>query len=313
MRNRLTERKIVLIRRRTRLDELLRRFNSVAQARFYIERLGADFSDYETEQQEYKLSVAGAYEILSGLGRVHQMDRSYLPNFLFGPEDIVVAVGQDGMVANTLKYLSGQPLLGVNPSPNRWDGVLLPFVAADLERIVPEVLADKRPLKEVTMGRVMLNDGQSLLAVNDFFVGQKTHLSARYRISLGDAKENQSSSGIIISTGLGATGWLASVLAGAGGIVNISANKKISIKASRNFTWDADYLYYSVREPFPSNTTGTSLVFGKVTSHKPLVIVSQMAENGVIFSDGIENDFLEFNSGKTATISLAERKGLLVV
>jgi hypothetical protein len=109
MRNRLTERKIVLIRRQTRLDELLRRFNSVAQARFNIERLGADFSDYETEQQEYKMSVAGAHEILSGLGRVHQMDRSYLPNFLFGPEDIVVAVGQDGMVANTHKTFRATP------------------------------------------------------------------------------------------------------------------------------------------------------------------------------------------------------------
>ena len=38
-----------------------------------------------------------------------------------------------------------------------------------------------------------------------------------------------------------------------------------------------------------------------------------MAENGVIFSDGIEKDFLEFNSGTQAVIGIAERKGVLVV
>ena len=42
-------------------------------------------------------------------------------------------------------------------------------------------------------------------------------------------------------------------------------------------------------------------------------IVSQMPENGVIFSDGIETDFLEFNSGTHAVIKIAEKKGLLVV
>jgi len=39
---------------------------------------------------------------------------------------------------------------------------------------------------------------------------------------------------------------------------------------------------------------------------------SQMAENGVIFSDGIENDFLEFNSGTQAVISIGEKKGVLI-
>jgi hypothetical protein len=37
-----------------------------------------------------------------------------------------------------------------------------------------------------------------------------------------------------------------------------------------------------------------------------------MPERGVIFSDGIEADFLEFNSGSKATISVAERQGRLV-
>ena len=43
------------------------------------------------------------------------------------------------------------------------------------------------------------------------------------------------------------------------------------------------------------------------------MLISQMAENGVIFSDGIEKDFIEFNSGTKALVTVAERKGILVV
>jgi len=50
----LTENKIILIIRQTRLDELISRFNTIGQAKFYIEHLGADFSDYQQENDIYK-------------------------------------------------------------------------------------------------------------------------------------------------------------------------------------------------------------------------------------------------------------------
>jgi NAD kinase len=138
------------------------------------------------------------------------LDRAFLPSFLFGPHDIIVALGQDGVVANTMKYLDGQSLVGVNPDPHRYDGLLLPFRPNDIERVLPQVIAGKRPLKSVTMAQATLSDGQLLYAVNDLFVGPKTHTSARYEIALRDLKEIQSSSGIIISTGLGSTAWMRS-------------------------------------------------------------------------------------------------------
>jgi hypothetical protein len=58
--------------------------------------------------------------------------------------------------------------------------------------------------------------------------------------------------------------------------------------------------------------TQTSLVCGEADGRSPLIVRSLMAENGVIFSDGVESDFLEFTSGVTATISVAERQGQLV-
>jgi NAD kinase len=308
-----TDARIILVKRRTRLEDLVVRFNSEAQARFYIEHLGADFSDYQLEHQEYQAAVSQALRILQGLGRVQVLERVYLPNFIFGREDLVVAVGQDGLVANTLKYLDQQLLVGVNPSPRRWDGVLLPFKVPDLVKVIPEVIHQRRAYKVVSMAVAQLQDGQRLYAVNDLFVGQRTHVSARYQVQFSGQKENHSSSGIIISTGLGSTGWFKSILAGASGIQHVLAQQAASLQLEAPFGWDAGYLYFSVREPFPSRTTGTGLVFGRITPQDPLVVTSQMAENGVIFSDGIESDYLEFNSGACATVTLADKQGRLVV
>jgi len=310
---RLTENKIVLIKRKTRLEDLIVRYNTIAQAKFYIEHLGSDFSDYISEDEQYKKAVNDAHSKLESLGRVQIVDREYVSNFIFGDNDIVVVVGQDGLVANTLKYLSGQLLIGVNPDPTRWDGVLLPFKVSDLKFVIQDVLSKGRQVKEVSIAKAVLNDGQSIYAVNDLFIGQRTHVSSRYRIQLGDRNEYQSSSGIIVSTGLGSTGWLKSIIAGAANVVNEISNKKIEMNKERKLEWNIDYLYFSVREPFPSRTSKTDIVFGKVTNGCPLKILSQMPENGVIFSDGIESDYLQFNSGIEATITVAEKKGHLVI
>lgn len=325
---RLSENKIVVITRKTRLDDLVARFNSILQAKFYIEHMGSDFHDYQLEHETYYMAVDSVLQQLALCGRVQQVDRLFLPNFVFGPDDIVVAIGQDGLVANTLKYLHGQSLLGINPDPARWDGVLLPFTIRDVAKVLPEVFTKKRQLKNVTMGKVVLNDGQSLLAVNDFYIGQKTHVSSRYILSIGNQSERHSSSGIIVSTGLGSSGWLKSVVAGATGIAETlqrpvkMRNDKLKTKQSDDtaqqpvsiaMQWDSDFLYYSVREPFPSKSSQATMVFGKVDKEKPLKITSLMGENGVIFSDGLEHDFLSFNSGIEATITIAEHKGCLVL
>lgn len=310
---RLTDAKIVLVVRSTRLADLKAKFVTKSQAKFYINSLGADFGDYENEDESYQSAIAKAQQTLSELGRVQVVQRSFLPNFVFGPDDIVVVLGQDGLVANTLKYLSGQPLVGVNPDPKRWDGQLLPFHVRHLNQVIREIMHGGRKTHEITMAEAKLNTGLSLCAVNDLFIGLKSHGSARYRITTGKDSENHSSSGVIVSTGLGSTGWLKSLITGAAAVAKAAGKTAATSATDVRFPWEANFLYFTVREPFPSNTTGTSLIFGKVTPKKPLILESLMGENGVIFSDGIENDFLEFNSGTKATISLASRKGYLVV
>jgi NAD kinase len=306
----LTDNKIIVVTRRTRLDDVIVRFNTLDQAKFYVEHLGADFSDYIEEDRIYKRAISTVGQELKKFGRVQMLERTYLSNFIFGKEDVVVVVGQDGLVANTLKYLNSQPIIAINPDPNRWDGVLLPFKVNEMNSVMSDLLRAKRNIKEITFAKVETNNGQCMYGVNDLFIGPKTHVSARYIIEVDDKREEQSSSGIIISTGLGSTGWLSSILAGAKGVVG---QEQDPLQRYKGFDWAANYLYYSVREPFPSKVTGTNLIFGKIVKDNQVTLTSMMAQHGVIFSDGLEADFIEFNSGTMATISVAEKKGYLVV
>ena len=310
-----TDRKIVVVTRETRVDNLRKRFNSIDQAEFFVKKRGGKFKDYLAEDSNYKTSVGTLEDSILEWGRVQFIDRAYLTNFVFGPEDTVVAIGQDGLVANTLKYLhDNQPLIGVNPDPDRWDGVLLPFTVDQLSDIIADVLAGNYRSREVTMANATLNDGQEILAVNDFFIGQRTHTSARYIIESAGKEERHSSSGVIVSTGLGSTGWLKSLLHGASAIAEDISGTGVTVNPSETtLSWESRKLLFTVREPFPSRATQADLVFGAVTPDSPLKIRSLMAENGVLFSDGIESDFLEFNSGSEATISISDIRGNLVV
>ncbi len=306
-----SDRKVVLVVRQPRLTELVQRHHTIRQAQFYLEHLGADFGDYIKENSAYTQALEVVHEALQGWGRFQVIDRSLLPNFVFAPDDIVVALGQDGMVANTMKYLSGQPLVGVNPEPTRWDGVLLPFEAKDLSALLPEVAHQRRPTRKITMAQARLSDGQTLLAVNDFFIGPRSHTSALYEISVGGQHEAQSSSGLIVSTGLGSSAWLKSIVTGAAGIVH--AHQGAAGPAGyQALAWDAKKLIFAVREPFPSRSSSASLVYGHVSADEPLRLRSRMPEHGVIFSDGMERDYLQFTAGMEAVIGLAEREGVWV-
>ncbi len=304
--------KIVVITKKTHLEELIEKFNSKSQAKFYIEHSGGSFEEYEQSHETYRLSLDLLRNSLPKDIKQQFIEKSFLPNFLFGKADLILTLGQDGLVINTAKYLNGQPIFAINPDVTRFDGILMPFQIARLKSQLPKVLKGNFSVYSISMAKVKLNDGQELYGVNDIFVGPKSHISIRYSIRFKNIEEDQSSSGIIISTGAGSTGWFKAIIAGARGIVrNYDAIKDFK-KMDSSFEWEADYLYFIVREPFPSKISKTNILFGKITKSEPLYIKSQMPQGGVIFSDGIEIDYLEFNSGKTAQIVVADKNVNLI-
>ena len=304
---------IIIVTRKTELDELVARFNTRAQAKFYLERAGHAFDPIQVAHETHQAVVAKVKRAVPSVIKSQVIHRNIVPQFTFGEDDLIIAIGQDGLVSNTAKYLSGQPIFGVNPDPGRFDGVLLPFTEATFERSLKATLEGDAHTKQVTLAKAELADGQTLLAFNDFFIGARSHVSARYSIEIDGRQEVQSSSGIIVSTGADSTGWLQSVYAGAAGVIEALGGHVVSPPNGGRLAWDAEQLVYSVREPFPSISTQASIVHGLFSHETPLTIRSQMATHGVVFSDGVEADYLEFNAGAELTISTAPTKALLIV
>lgn len=309
--------KIIIVTKKTWLEELIEKFNTKSQAKFYIEHMGGSFEDYEDAHKKYYDSLEKVKKLIPLEFKYQIIEKSFLPNFLFGPNNLIVTIGQDGLVINTAKYLDKQLIVAVNPDPSRFDGVMIPFTVEELPAILKKVVGDTHKVIHITMAQAKLNNGQILYGVNDLFIGHKSHGSARYTLEYNDNSEKQSSSGIIISTGAGSTAWLKSIIMGAIGIVNkfrkYSTYIDLPTEDEYRFPWDASYLNYSVREPFVSKISSANLVFGQIYSGEKLIIESNMPENGVIFSDGIQQDFLDFNSGTIAEIGVADKKGNLVV
>lgn len=306
---------LVIVTKKTPFEELIERFNSPAQARFYIEHLGGSFEEYEAQHARYTASVERLKRQLPRRLKQHLIERAFLPNYLFTEKDLVIPIGPDGLVVNVAKYALSQPILAINPDPQRVDGILIPFAVDDAGEWVSRVLAGNVNLRPVSMAKASLNDGQALYAFNDLFIGPRSHISARYQIEHAGRAEDHSSSGLIVSTGAGSTGWLQSIVTGAVRVAAGVTGVDITPPAPETYRlpWEADELYFTVREPFTSCTSQASIVFGKVNAQQPLVLRSYMPEHGVIFSDGIESDYLNFNSGAVVSIGVAERKANLVV
>jgi hypothetical protein len=332
---------IAIVTHPTRLEGLRRRWGTLGQAKFRLkmahqqeevlreggattktaplrrkakpvrrDQTQADFDEYQQEDDIYRQIIDQLENDLQFGLPVKRVDRSFVPNFDFQTCQVVVVVGQDGLVANTAKYVGNIPIVAVNPDPQRIDGVLLPFQASEAGRMVRRVLDGKFKQRPVTLAEVGLNDGQKLLAFNDFFIGAGSHISARYQLEISGRSEPQSSSGILISTGAGSTGWLSSVFNMAGGLAQFLGAK---VETRPSLAWEDRKLVWAVREPFVSKRSRASLVAGWLEEKQELIVESLMPEQGVIFSDGIEADFLPFNSGTIARVKVSQQRANLVV
>lgn len=341
MKQNIKKENAIIVIRPTRLQELKSKYNTEDQAKFYIKQNRISFSKkkmmskapqmskqeimaeeeaadqmveeeintYEKEDNVFNETLNYVEKSVSKLLKVKRLNQSFLPNYIFSEKDVVIVVGQDGLVANTAKYVKGLPIIGVNPDPDKIDGVLLRYNKNNFITAVNNVINDTYAPELITMAQAKLDNGQTLLAFNDFFIGVSSHASARYKIIFNGQEENQSSSGVIISTGAGSTGWLSSFFNMANGFLDVF-EPDVDIPFNP-IDKSSDELMFVVREPFVSRTSTANLVVGNIVDDEVLSVESNMAQDGVIFSDGIQNDFIEFNAGRTVEISIAEQKAVL--
>jgi NAD kinase len=288
----------VFVTRETEYELLLARHATRDQVRFFLKTRNQDVGEVEARHARFHQVLKDVRAAVPADWRSTLVRRSDLDRFLFAADDLIVAVGQDGLVANVAKYLDGQPVLGVNPDPHRYDGILVPLAPDAVARLLRPAAHGDVALQRRTMVEAQLDDGQKLLGLNEIFIGHHSHQSARYDIEVAGQREAQSSSGLIVASGTGATGWARSLMD--------AMHVRLALGP------EEDALAYFVREAFPSVATGTSIRAGKIGKSEPVRVTSRMNDGGVIFADGIEHDYLGFDWGRMIQVSIAPRRLNLV-
>ncbi|MGW3630754.1 hypothetical protein ACWD7F_11405 [Streptomyces sp. NPDC005122] len=284
--------RVVLVHRTTEYEELVARHGTHGQAAFFLTSRGRDIEEVAERSRRNRRALAEVTAAVPLTWRQARVERGDLDRFLFGPEDVLVVVGQDGLVANVAKYLSGQPVIGIDTDPGRNPGVLVRHRPRDTGALLAS--AGGGPADELTMVEAVADDTQRLLALNEIYLGAAGHQTARYRLGLdeyGGAVEPQASSGVLVGTGTGASGWLRSVWQGRGGELPLPRPTD-------------ERLIWFVREAWPSPVTGTSLVAGELGGSGRLSLTVE-SDRLIAFGDGMEGDAVELVWGQTVRVGVA--------
>jgi hypothetical protein len=284
--------RVVVVSRRSELDELLIRHGTIAAATYFLRQRGRDLDEVMARHEALQAALTTVGGAVPPAWRRGLVTRDDLPRFLFAPEDVVVAVGQDGLVANVAKYLDGQPVIGVDPEPGRNPGILVRHTA---DAVAGLLRGGEYATKDLTMVAATLDDGQELIGLNEVYIGHPTHQSSRYLLSTSDGRaERQSSSGVVVGTGTGATGWCASIARQRADSPDLPGPEEPA-------------LCWFVREAWPSPATGVALTSGRLVAGDALVVTSE-GERGVVFADGVETDHLTLAWGQRVTLGISARR-----
>ncbi|MFD4144658.1 hypothetical protein [Streptomyces sp. NPDC058572] len=292
----------VLVHRTTEYEELLARHGTHGQAEFFLASRGRRIDEVAQRHRRTRRALADVAAAVPLTWRQTRVERADLDRFLFAPEDVVAVVGQDGLVANTAKYLTGQPVIGIDTDPGRNPGVLVRHRAEDAGRLLRAAVLPGSGTDELTMVEAVSDDTQRLLALNEIYLGRSGHQSARYRLgpdSEGAEAEPQASSGVLVGTGTGATGWLRSLWQERGSTLALPG------PADPRLVW-------FVREAWPSPATGTTQVAGTLARGQRLRITVE-SDRLVVFGDGMEADALELTWGQSVRFGVCDTALRLLV
>ncbi len=292
--------RVVVITRPTEYELLLAEHGTRGQAEFFLRTRGRDLGELAERHLRQSAAQDTVAAAIPREWRRTRAARADLDRFLFEPDDVIVVIGPDGLVPNVAKYLAGQPVIGVNPDPASYEGVLVrcaPGQAAELIRLAAR---GGGAVEDRAMAQARLDDGTVLLALNEIFIGHRSHQSARYRLAAARTQLRQISSGLIVTTGTGATGWARS----------ICLDRHSALPLPRP---GEHRLAFFVREPFPASGSQIAVREGSLGANECLTAWSEMEAGGVIFGDGIETDALPFDWGRRVEVGLAPARLRLVV
>lgn len=217
-------------------------------------------------------------------------ERDRLSKKQFKNKEMVIAIGGDGTFLRTSHFVDNQLLLGVNSDPKNKEGFFMKFDKKNFELEFKKVIEDKLTIRKFSRLEAWINDKKiGTYALNEFYIGsRKSYHSAKYIIKVGNKKEIQKSSGVLVTTPAGSYSWAKSC-----------CGKSLPLN-SKNFQ-------FMVREPYEGKIfKNYKLIYGILNKNQHVEIISEMLD-GVIVADSVSKEF-NFKEGSEATIRLSNKK-----
>lgn len=295
--------RIVLVTKRTRLVQLVEQHLTEGAAEFVLNSHGQSIEEYRAEDSAYREALSMLHKAIPSDVSSTAIERDDLPHFLFRDKDLIIVCGPDGLFVNLAKFVQNQPVITVNPDRSRVTGNVMLTAPSQVRELIEQIRAGKHVVDQLPFLKADIDGKHVVWAINDVFIGRKDQVSARYKLAYDGAEEHHSSSGIIVSTGAGATAWISSIVNMLQGLVRRSVPHRLLDMPGIT----SEELVFVVREPYRSPQTQANIVSGRIHPGTAFAAYSEMASGGCVFSDGMADEAIAWNAGSIVTISIGDR------
>lgn len=211
-------------------------------------------------------------------------NRDKLTKAQFQNKDLIIAVGGDGTFLRAAQFAGKQLLFGVNSDIKNKEGFFMKSDKNDFEKKFKKIIDEKIRIKKLPRLEAFINNKKvETLALNEFFIGaRKSYHAAKYIIQVGNYKEMQKSSGVLVTTPAGSYAWAKSC-----------CNKTLPLSSKK--------FQFVVREPYEGKVFADyKLKYGILDRNQEVKIISEMLD-GIIVADSVGKEY-SFKKGSKAII-----------
>jgi len=217
----------------------------------------------------------------SSVVKASELNESY-----FSDLDLIITIGGDGTFIRAAHFIKEAFILGINSEPENSEGALKSLKENEIEKL-KEILNGKYSILERDRMQISI-DGKSISypILNEVYFGAEHQFhTSRYVLEFNGEKEEQRSSGVLISTGSGSTAWYKS----AGGTP---------------FQADSKKLKFLVREPYSGKIFKPKIMHGEIHENQKIKIISKKHAEQIFAIDS--NLIFPFNFNSIAEVSISK-------
>jgi len=199
--------------------------------------------------------------------------------------NLIFSIGGDGTFLRTAHFITNELIMGINSDVKKSEGKLCSAVKENLKDKINKIKEDEFIIKKLTRVRVHYSS-KDYDALNEIYVGSsKPYYLGKYILKFNNIKEEQKSSGIIISSGTGSSAWYKSI-------------------TNNTFDPESEELRFVVREPYYGRLSKFNITTGRIYKNQKLYLVSKM-KDGIIAIDSITE--LPFSKDKEIEIKISPK------